>query len=86
MEAWAGIGAILFINAVGWFLSIYLGGRKEAKEAAKEARELGRELGALNEKVDTLSKRIDDGLTEDVKGLDRRLRNIEVKIGAGGNR
>ena len=86
MELWIGIGAMLAINVIGWLLSYFRGSRQEAKEAARESKEVARELAVLSVKVEGLSDRIDDGLTEDIKCLDRRLRNIEVKIGAGGNR
>jgi len=83
VELWIGIGAMLAINVIGWLLSYFRGSRQEAKEAARESKEVARELAVLSVKVDGLSERIDDGLTEEIKCLDRRLRNIEIKVGGG---
>jgi hypothetical protein len=72
MELWVGIGAMLAINIAGWLYSYFRVSAQEAKE-----------MGALRQKVDDLKVEIEDGLTDEVRCLDRRLRNIEIKLGAG---
>ena len=69
MEVWVGI-ATLIISVVGWALIFFWKSREEA-----------RRYGALVQKVEDLGKKVENGLSQNFRCLDRRVRNIEIKLG-----